>query len=756
MDSPNMKKNILLYLCLAFSCTGFSQSTFYDLNTIQKIEVFFSNANWDSQLDTAKAGLGDYIIADSVKINGIIYLNAGVKYKGASTYDPARVKNPIHISLDQIDASANHEGYSEIKLGNCYTDASMLREILAYNILANYMHCSKANFAQVYINNNYIGLYNNAEHVGNKFIKEHFYTEDNTIVKANPADVNAAKPDLTYQGADSADYYDRYELKSPKAWRHLINLCDTLNNNFGAIEKVLDIDRALWMLAFNNATVNLDSYTGSFKQNYYLARDNNLRLNPIIWDLNMCFGGFALTGTAPSLNLNQKQTLSPILHKNDAAWPLIQKALNNATFYNQYIAHLRTINNEQFLSGNYLILANQMKSIIDTAAINDVNKFYTNAEFNNSIIGSSSTLPISNGIQEIMSSRATYLNGTAELSAVAPVINMPTLSPIIPIFNSPLNISISISNASYAYLGYRFAKDKKFLKIALSDDGLHNDGNANDGIYGAQITPLGIAMQYYIYAENSNAGIFYPERAEHEFLETPINQPAVAVNAIKLNECMANNTNNATDLHGEKEDWIELYNTTNQSIALGNSYISDKNGNPTKWRFPADAIIEGNGFYTVWADEDLLQQGVHANFKLNDTNNFIALSFNASSITDSISPLILLPNQAFGRVPNGVGMWHLVEPTFNASNKFPLSVASSFSKNEVYVYPNPTHQKIYIHCKDTLKNVEIRDVQGQLISLSKISSTTKEINLGNLLPGIYFLQFQSQEKLYNFTITKSH
>ena len=38
-------------------------------------------------------------------------------------------------------------------------------------------------------------------------------------------------------------------------------------------EKVLDVDRALWMLAFNNVLVNLDSYSGAFRQNYYLYHD---------------------------------------------------------------------------------------------------------------------------------------------------------------------------------------------------------------------------------------------------------------------------------------------------------------------------------------------------------------------------------------------------------------------------------------------------------------------------------------------------
>ena len=51
----------------------------------------------------------------------------------------------------------------------------------------------------------------------------------------------------------------------------------------------------------------------------------------------------------------------------------------------------------------------------------------------------------------------------------------------------------------------------------MYDDGLHNDGAASDNIYGADIIINSLITEYYIYAENADAGMFSPERAEHEF-----------------------------------------------------------------------------------------------------------------------------------------------------------------------------------------------------------------------------------------------
>ena len=56
----------------------------------------------------------------------------------------------------------------------------------------------------------------------------------------------------------------------------------------------------------------------------------------------------------------------------------------------------------------------------------------------------------------------------------------------------------------------------------MYDDGNHGDGIAGDGIYGVSIDVDARDIQYYIYAENSDAGIFSPQRAEKEFHQIPV------------------------------------------------------------------------------------------------------------------------------------------------------------------------------------------------------------------------------------------
>ena len=187
MKSKNFSDYSLLCL-IAFIASiqcVIAQSTFYDLNIIQKIEIHFDQTNWDYQMDTSNAGEDGYIMAKWVKVNGEQFDSVGVKYKGNSSYDPTYIKNPIHIALNEF-REQSYQNYTDIKLGNNYADPSMIREVLSYSILKNYMDCSQSNFAKLFINDVYIGLYSNDESVNKDFCSAHFYSKKNTFIKCNP------------------------------------------------------------------------------------------------------------------------------------------------------------------------------------------------------------------------------------------------------------------------------------------------------------------------------------------------------------------------------------------------------------------------------------------------------------------------------------------------------------------------------------------------------------------------------------------
>ena len=650
---------------------------FYDLNTIQTIEITFAESNWDQLLDNAYAADAGYILAQSVTLNGEKFDSIGVKYKGNSTYSERQDKNPFHIELDTYK-DHEYDGYTDIKLSNVAKDPSFLREVLSYQVLRQYMDAPLSNYANVYVNGNLLGLYSNSEAISKKFVKSRFGSKKNTFIKCNPiegAGPNSTDlPDLVYQGQDSTDYYASYELKSDAGWQELIDLCDTLANHTDHIEKILDVNRTLWMHAFNNVLVNLDSYSGGFTQNYYLYRDDSGRFLPIVWDLNESFGQFSMTGSIRLNNTTSKQQMTHLLHENDADFPLIQKLLAIPTYKRMYIAHCKTILLENFDNGAYLTVGQELQDLIDASVQADNNKFFTYNNFTSNFTsdvsagggpGGGGSYP---GITTLMDGRSSYLLGLSDFIQTEPTISNIELSNASPTVDETLSITATITDANTVFLGYRSDNEDAFEQIEMFDDGAHNDGAANDGVYGVDITADGALNEYYIYGENDNAGMFSPRRAEHEFYNFTATTMVMPAGDLVINEFMASNGVTASDQDGEFDDWVELYNNTSSAIDLEGYALSDDSDNLQVFVFPAGTEIAANGYLIIWTDGDPDQAGLHADFKLSSGGENIFLSDASGNIIDEITYTDQTEDISYGRFPNGTGDFQTMNPTFNEEN----------------------------------------------------------------------------------------
>lgn len=744
LKSLTVKKYLLVFASIL--SISYAQS-FYDMYTMQNIQIYFGFSDWDYRMDTANTGADTYTIADSVIINGTKFNNVGVKFKGNSTYDPARAKNPLHIKLDEV-VDQDYQGYEDIKLNNGFYDATGVREVLSYHIARKYMNAPNCNYAQVYINGAYYGIFANAQDINNKFLLDNYYSSIGTFIKCNPQSVGVGSGSaLVFLDTTITPLSTRYELKNG-SWLDLHNLCDTIKNYTTAAPDILDIDRVLWMLAFNNVLVNLDSYSGSFRQNYYMYENHDHFWIPTLWDLNMSFGRFSdAGGTTGSLSHTGKQNMSPTLHKAEDRWPLIYYFLNNPFYEKMYFAHMRTINNENFAgaSPSYKDVTDSLRNLIDVAVSTDANFFYTLAQYASSLTTNLSTT--NTGLYVLMDSRTTYLSGTTELSYSPPVITSVTPSSTSPAFGTTITITANVTNRTNVYLGYRYHKADRFIRIPMFDDGAHNDGAAGDNVYGADITINSLDIQYYIYAENANAGMFSPERAEHEFYTLTPTITMATGSEIVINEFLADNESSIMNEQGKTKDWVEIYNLTSNPLGLGNLYLTDSVENLSKWRFPANAFILPNEYKVIWADDkDLEFVDLHTNFNLSSLNEEIVLS-DGTSIVDSS----FYPGQStdisYARCYDATGAFdYNAIPTPRAENN---CVGFSVEDNaylDLSFYPNPATDWIYINDESLMLDViEIISIHGQIVASF---SNTNTIPVSGLAEGMYQLRCISNGKTY--------
>lgn len=745
------------YLYFSFAllmATITTAQDFYDLGTIQTIEIVFEQSNWDQLLDAEKAGADGYIMAQSVTLNGTAFDSVGVKYKGNSTYSPNQTKNPFHIELDTYK-DHQYESYTDIKLSNVAKDPSFLREVLSYQVLRQYMDAPLSNYANVYVNGTLIGLYSNSEAISKKFVNKYFGSKTNTFVKCNPPAGAGPQsndfPNLEYLGQDSSNYYDAYELKSDEGWDELIHLCDTLENNIADIEQILDVDRALWMLAFDNILVNLDSYIGGFTQNYYLYRDHNGRFIPIVWDLNESFGRFAMTGSGNLNNTTSKQQMSHLLHQNDSGFPLIQQLLSVPMYKRMYIAHCKTILLENFDNNSYHEAGEAHQATIDAAVQADVNKFFSYNNFisnldNDINSGGGPGGGSTPGIANLMNGRSAYLLAQSDFTQTAPSINNIAASNDMPIIGETITVLAEISDENAAYLGYRSELNAPFTRVQMFDDGMHNDDAANDGIYGVDIQINAAFVQYYIYAENDNAGLFSPQRAEHEYHNLTATTTTTTGGGLVINEFMASNDATIADQDGEFDDWIELYNNTTESIDLEGYFLSDDVNDLMKWTFPAGTSIDGSGYITIWADNDEEQDGLHASFKLSAAAETVFLVDASGVVIDEVSYIDQSADISFGRFPNGTGDFQTMSATFNAEN---MGITSTFSPNSVSIdfriSPNPTDHSFYLEINEEKiedRTVLIYDLNGRIVHQSIVNQSSW-INVADWVSGVYIVRIEN-------------
>ena len=346
-----------------------------------------------------------------------------------------------------------------------------------------------------------------------------------------------------------------------------------------------------------------------------------------------------------------------------------------------------------------------------------------------------------NGIINLMNARSEFLSTHDELTKTPPTISTISTTPSVVPSYSTANLIVNVEDASYVYLAYRFRPQDRFVKVQMFDDGNHNDGAANDGTYGVSVDVDALDMQYYIYAENSEAGIFSPERAEHEYHNLPI------VGSLVINEFMASNVSSVQDTSSgfvQYDDWVELYNAGDIAINLGGYHLSDNENVLDKWTFP-DVEIQADDYLIVWLDkDDAASSGIHTSFQLAADGEELFLSTANNFIIDALFYNSLPSDLGYARVPNGKGPFVVQTHTFNANNGLGTSIVENIN-SQLHLYPNPTSDNLTIQIPYA-QRIKAYDLLGkEHLNLSHIRGSAN-VNISSWPKGIYIFLIDNESR----------
>jgi hypothetical protein len=729
----------------------------YDESKLEDIRLYFSQPNFWTLLTQNYNSKTD--LSARLVYQGENYDSVGIRFKGQTSYFMNNTqKKSFNISMDYVKDNQKLSSFKTLNLNNSWQDPSFMREVLYYRLIRKHSPAAKANFVKLYINDEYWGVYQNLQQLNKDFLEEWYESNDGINFRADVPDGTTGTPGpggggmwgdgtaaLNYLGSDTSLYQKYYTLKSsdqPDPWTELVKACEILNATPVAnLENVapffFDIDKILWHLACEIAFSDDDSYVYKGKMDYYLYQDaETKRFSTYDYDAN---------STMKTQNINW----SPFYNAQKVNYPLLNKLLAVPAYRQRYLAHMRTIINELFDENKVNTLIDQYDSLIRTSVQSDTKKPTSNNAYINELtvlknfIKNRKTNLLANNEVKAPSPTITevyYHNGTMKWGKISAGSEA--------IIHAAVSFTAGIQKVN---LYYSEGFSGLFFPVEMYDSGTDGDLIANDGVftYKTEAFKGGTLVRFYVEAignDSVKSRSYYPAGAEHQLLYYIVEPVTVDNTSIVINEFMATNTGIVKDEFGENEDWIELYNTTNQAIDMSGFYISDKTDNPTKFKFAEGTIIEGNGFLIVWADEDGSQGPLHANFKLSLDGESIILSNKNLEILDNVTFGPQVTNKSSARIPNGTGPFIIGDHSFNANND-DTSTTYDYSESSFTFYPNPATESIKVKSVES-GNFEIINLTGEKVSGFSINNEEIRVSVLEMAAGIYIIRSgQTSKKL---------
>ena len=132
---------------------------------------------------------------------------------------------------------------------------------------------------------------------------------------------------------------------------------------------------------------------------------------------------------------------------------------------------------------------------------------------------------------------------------------------------------------------------------------------------------------------------------------------------VTVNEYSASNLLSYTDSFLKTEDWIELYNNSNDDFDLSGWHLSDKESKPEKWVIPAGTMIPANGHLLfLCSGRDIAVNGeLHTNFKLTQTkgSDQVVLANTSGEIVEAFPMTLTLTEHSNCRDTDGSDSWKI-------------------------------------------------------------------------------------------------
>lgn len=352
----------------------------FNKEKVTEINIEMSEEDWDWVLENATK---EEYRSGNITIDGETFYNVGIRPKGNSSLSSVANSDTDRFSFKvEFDTYVDGQtcfGLDKLVLNNMMSDTTYMKEYLSYEIFAKMGVVTPVySYANISVNGNPWGLYLMVESGEDSFLQRNFGSDPGKLYK--PEDTGSGLKWVDDNISNYTGIKDNATVKiTDQDFSRVMDMIKNLNNGTN-LEQYIDIDSTLRYFAINTILVNLDSYVGNFKHNYYLyEKDGVCTILP--WDLNMSFAGFQVGGAEQAVNFSIDTPVSGSLED----YPLIGKLLEVEEYKELYYKYLNEAIKLYFDSGTFSSSIDKIDNLINEYVKNDATAFYTYEQYKNSL-----------------------------------------------------------------------------------------------------------------------------------------------------------------------------------------------------------------------------------------------------------------------------------------------------------------------------------------------------------------------------------
>ncbi|MGN0747272.1 MAG: lamin tail domain-containing protein [Aristaeellaceae bacterium] len=155
------------------------------------------------------------------------------------------------------------------------------------------------------------------------------------------------------------------------------------------------------------------------------------------------------------------------------------------------------------------------------------------------------------------------------------------------------------------------------------------------------------------------------------------NMRAMNASGVYITEVMSSNDTTVLYDGADCVDWIEIYNSSQQTVDLSGYGLSDNLGRARKWQFPVGTSINPGEYKVILCDGQTDQSTsaqLHTSFKLSRAGGYaVCLSDPTGKILDKVIMPEVPTDVSYGRTTGLSGFFYYDTPTPMASNGYGFS-----------------------------------------------------------------------------------